>query len=140
MKGIRLSAVFLWVLLSSVSAFSQSNDICCAWVNESYGSENRPQKLILNYDGTYEVYNTVESIDPIVRGNFLVVETWVDTDGFEWYKLKMMDFRGIRYKLARVGREGSRLEFVCATDAFPDTVDRADPGYCRYDRASLVSP
>ena len=44
---------------------------------------------------------------------------------------------GTKYKLARVSKDGDNLEFVCKSDKYPTEIDKNEPDYCNYLRASI---
>jgi len=44
---------------------------------------------------------------------------------------------GMRYKLAKVSKNGNQLEFVCKSDKHPIEIDKNEPDYCSYLRASI---
>jgi hypothetical protein len=44
---------------------------------------------------------------------------------------------GTKYKLARVKKSGDRLEFVCNSEKFPTEIEKKNPDYSNYVRASI---
>ena len=50
----------------------------------------------------------------------------------------MLDMHGVKYKLARVSKDGKKLEFVCRTDKYPDDIKLNESSYCSYFRASSM--
>ena len=44
---------------------------------------------------------------------------------------------GKRYELARVDKNGRKLEFICKKDKYPSKLNSDEHGYCIYWRATL---
>lgn len=137
MRVLIIATLSISLLFFVGSAFSKSDEICCTWLNAKYDSGERPQKLIFNYDGTFETYRTQASRDAIMRGVFHIAKKWQDSKGAIWYQIKMMDMYGIKYKLARVSQGGEKLEFVCQDDKYPAEIKINASSYCSYLRASV---
>jgi hypothetical protein len=132
-----LAACFALVLYAGAT-FSGSEEICCSWVNTKYETGKPPQKLTFHYDGTYATYKTISSSDALTRGTFLIVKKWTDSDGQVWYKIMMQDpTQEKKYKLAKVSKDGKKLEFVCKSDQYPAEIKTDESGYCNYLRASM---
>jgi len=69
---------------------------------------------------------------------FKKAKKWTDSDGKLWYKIMMQDpTQGKKYKLAKVSKDGEKLEFVCKSNKYPAEVKTDDSGYCNYLRASM---
>ena len=131
-------AICFSILFYAMASLSESDEICCTWVNTNYDSGKRPNKIMFHYDGTYATYATNESKNALSRGTFLIVEKWNDSEGSLWYKILMQDLtKGTKYKLAKVSDNGKKLEFVCKSDKYPTKIDSTDTGYCNYLRASM---
>ena len=93
---------------------------------------------MLNFDGTFVTYKTKTSTDALERGMFQIVKKWKDSEENIWYKIKMQGLKyGMRYKLAKVSKDGNKLEFVCKSDKYPAEIDKNKPDYCNYLRASI---
>ena len=138
MKALFVAAVCISLLFYAGEAFSQSDEILCAWVNAKYISDNPPQKLILNFDGTFECYTSKTSTDAFKRGMFQIVKKWKDSEKNIWYQIKMNDPKsGTKFKLARISNNGDILEFVCKKNKFPSEISKNDPDYCKYTRESI---
>ena len=137
MKALFVATLCISLVFYAGEAFSQSDEILCTWVNSKYVSDNPPQKLILNYDGTFECYATKTSTDAIKRGVFQIIKKWEDSEKNIWYQIKMHDPKyGTKFKLARISNNGNILEFVCQPNEFPAEISTTDPNYCRYMRES----
>ncbi len=137
MRVLFIAALCISIIFFAGQSFSESDEICCTWVNMKYASGNRPQKLIFNFDGTYATYGTQKSTDALRRGMFRIVKKWKDSEENIWYQIKMQDPKyGTKYKLARVSKDGDKLEFVCKSDKYPAEIDKNEPDYCNYLRAS----
>ena len=135
MRPFTFIVLFTSLVLVASLAFSQSsNEICCTWVNKSYVSDEQPQKIIFNYDGTFETYKHKDAKDPLLRGNFQVAEQWKDSEGAIWYKLKAIDMSGTELYLVRISKEGDRLEFVHKSSAYPERIEEKATSYCTYMR------
>ena len=118
-------------------ALSESDEICCTWITTKFVSGDRPQKLIINFDGTFVTYKTKTSTDALERGMFQIVEKWKDSEENIWYKIRMQGLNyGTKYKLATISKDGNKLEFVCKPDKYSAEIDKNDPNYCNYIRYS----
>lgn len=138
MKTLIALAIGLSVLFYASVSFSESDEICCTWINAKYDAGRPPQKIMFHYDGTYATYNTSRSNTALTRGMFQIVEKWSDSDGYVWYKILMRDPTQDRmYKLAKVSDDGKQLEFVCQPDTYPVEIKADGSGYCTYQRASM---
>lgn len=125
------------LLCAGVSYSQQSEEICCTWTNTKYEANERPSKVIFNYDGTYATYPSKDSTDPTTRGVFQIDAKWKDTKGVTWYKIKMVDIYGANYNLLRISKEGQSLEFVSKPYEYPDTLSQEASGYSIYSRTVL---
>ena len=138
MKVLIVAAICISLMFYAGEAFSESDEICCTWVNTKYVSGDRPQKLMFNLDGTFVTYNTKTSTEALQRGTFQIVKKWKDSGGNIWYQIKMQNLKyGTKYKLAKVSKDGDKLEFVCKSDKYPAEIDKNEPEYCNYLRASI---
>lgn len=135
--SIALAICLSLVFYAGVS-LSESDEICCTWVNTKYETGTPPQKIMFHYDGTYATYASKNSNDTLSRGMFQIVKKWTDSDGQIWYKMMMNDpTQGKKYKLAKVSNDGKKLEFVCKSDKYPTEINADESGYCNYLRASM---
>ena len=92
---------------------------------------------MFNFDGTFVTYKTKASTDALQRGTFQIVKKWKDPEENIWYKIKIQDLKyGTKYKLATINKDGNKLEFVFKSDKFPAEIDKNEPDYCNYMRAS----
>ncbi len=137
MKSILLIALCASLVLYAGDTFPQSDEICCTWINTQYEPSERPQKMIFNYDGTFESYRSKQALDPILRGVFQIVAKWTDAEGSIWYKIKMFDKYGTKHNLVRISKDGDKLEFVRKTYDYPETIDRDASNYSTYSRTVL---
>ena len=138
MKVLIVAAICISLMFYASEAFSESDEICCTWVNTKYVSGDRPQKLMFNFDGTFVTYNTKTSTEALQRGTFQIAKKWKDSGGNIWYQIKMQNPEyGTKYKLAKVSKDGDKLEFVCKPDKYPAEIDKKEPEYCNYLRASI---
>ena len=138
MRVLFIAALCISLMFYAGTAFSESDEICCTWVNTKYVSGDRPQKLMFNLDGTFVTYNTKTSTEALQRGTFQIVKKWKDSGGNIWYQIKMQNPKyGTKYKLAKVSKDGDKLEFVCKSDKYPAEIDKNEPDYCNYLRASI---
>jgi hypothetical protein len=138
MRVLFVAALCISLMFYAGTTFAESDEICCNWVNTKYVSDNRPQKLILNYDGTFATYETKTGTDALERGMFQIIKKWKDSEENIWYKIKMQNPKyGTKYKLAKVSNDGDKLEFVCKSDKYPAEIDKNEPEYCNYLRASI---
>ena len=56
MRVLFVAVLCISLMFYAGEAFSESDEICCTWVNTKYVSGDRPQKLMLNFDGTFITY------------------------------------------------------------------------------------
>jgi hypothetical protein len=70
MRALFVAALCISLLFYPGKAFAESEEICCNWVNIKYVSDSKPQKLILNYDGTFATYNTRHQLRPLNKEYF----------------------------------------------------------------------
>ena len=137
MKVLFVAAICISLMFYAGEAFSESDEICYTWVNTKYVSGDRPQKIILSDDGQFVTYKTKTSTDALERGMFQVIKKWKDSEENIWYKIKMQGLKyGTKYKLATISKDGNKLEFVCKFDKYPAEIDKNEPDYCNYMRAS----
>jgi hypothetical protein len=135
MKGIFVAALCISFIFYAGNTFAESDEICCTWVNTKYTTDNRPQKLVFHFDGTFATYKTKTSTDALQRGTFQVIKKWKDSEENIWYQIKMQNpLSGTKYKLARVRKDGDKLEFVCKSNKFPSEINENEPDYCNYMR------
>ena len=138
MRTLFILSWCVFIALFAVNSYSESEPICCTWVNFEYVEGARPQKLILNYDGTFQTYKTHQSLEPIQHGTFQIVKKWKDSQDNIWYKMDIFDKSGKKYKLAKISQNGKKLEFICNSENFfPAGMNKADANYCNYIRASM---
>ena len=138
MKVLFFAAICISLMIYAGEALSESDEICCTWINTKYVSGDRPQKLMINFDGTFVTYKTKTSTDALERGMFQIVKKWEDSEKNIWYQIKMQGLNyGTKYKLAKVSKDGGKLEFVCKSDKYPAEIDKNEPDYCNYVRASM---
>jgi hypothetical protein len=138
MRVLFVAALCISFMFYADTTLAESDEICCNWVNTKYVSGNRPQKLILNYDGTFATYKTKAGTDALKRGMFQIIKKWKDSEENIWYQIKMQGLKyGTKYKLAKVSKDGNKLEFVCKSDKYPAEIDKNEPDYCNFLRASI---
>lgn len=137
MRVLLFITLCISLLFYAGDTFSESDEICRTWVNTAYDPGNRPQKLIFNYDGTFETYGSQASTDALLRGVFQIAKKWRDETGNIWYQIKMLDMYGTRFKLAKISNGGDKLEFVCKPYKYPAEIKKNEPGYCSYMRAAI---
>ena len=137
MRVLFVAALCISLMFYADTTLAESDEICCNWVNTKYVSGKRPQKLILNDDGTFSTYETKTGTDALERGMFQIIKKWKDSEENIWYQIKMQGLKyGTKYKLARMSKNGDKLEFVCKSDKFPDEIDENAADYCNYMRYS----
>ena len=135
MKALFVAVVCISLMVYAGEAFSESDQICHTWVNIKYVAGDRPQKIMLSNDGQFVTYDKKTSIEALQRGMFQIIKKWKDSEENMWYQIKMQNPKvGTKYKLARINKDGDKLEFVCKPDKFPAEIDKNDPDYCLYIR------
>ena len=139
MRLFIVMAIFLSILFFALVSLSDTDEICFTWSNLRYFDGNFPQKIEFNYDGTYATYKYFNNLDIFSRGTYQITKKWSDSEGYIWYKIIMHDLKkGKRYKLARVDKNGRKLEFICKKDNYPSKLNSDENGYSIYWRATLV--
>jgi hypothetical protein len=128
---------FLMVFYAG-ECLSDNDEICQTWVNTNYVDGVKPQKLTLNYDGTFQGYKTKSSHDPIETGVFQVAKKWKDSEENIIYQIKMSELLAgkTKYMLARVNKTGDKLIFCCDPEKYPDQINESLSSYCSYERES----
>jgi hypothetical protein len=138
MKALFVAALCISLIFYAGKTFAESEEICCTWINTEYTSDSRPQKIEFHIDGTFAAYKTKPSADATQRGTFQIIKKWKDSEENIWYQIKMENpITGTKYKLARVKKSGDRLEFVCNSEKFPTEIEKKNPDYSNYVRASI---
>jgi len=135
MKVLLVTTLCISLVFYAGEVLSESDEICCTWINTKYVSGNPPQKLIFNYDGTFAHYGTKISTDAFNRGTFQIIKKWKDSEDNIWYQIKMQDPKsGMKYKLAKISKNRDKLEFVCKSNKYPEEISTNNPNYCKYTR------
>ena len=131
-------AIFLSIIFIAIVSLSDTEKLFGMWSNLGYLVSKFPQKIEFNYDGTFATYKYFDSLDVASRGTYQIKDKWSDSKGYVWYKIIMNDSqKGKRYRLARIDKKGSKLEFVCKQDNYPSKLNSDETGYCRYWRVTL---
>jgi hypothetical protein len=136
MRAVLVGVIFAALLVYTAEPFAQSDEICCTWINTEYTAGDRPQKMVFNYDGTFETFKSKEAVDPLMRGVYQIVQKWIDAEGLIWYKVKLFDMYGTKHQLARINQKGDNLEFVHKPYEYPTTIDHQHQNYSTYSRSS----
>ena len=135
MKTLFVSALCIFLLFYAEKAFSESDEICSTWVNLKYTSGDPPQKLILNYDGTFASYISKTATDALKRGTYSIKKKWKDSEGNIWYQINRQgSMVEIEYELARISNNGNTLEYMFKYDEFPVDIIPNDTNYRKYNR------
>ena len=133
MKALFVSVLCIFLICYAEEIFSEADEICCTWVNLKYSSSDSPQKLIINYDGTFASYSSKASTDALKRGTYLIRKKWEDSEGNKWYQIRgLLD--EVEYGLARVSDNGKTLEYLYKHDQFPVDIQSDDASYRKYTR------
>jgi hypothetical protein len=133
MRTLLITAICISLVFYAGMSYSKTDELCCVWVNAKYESGNKPQKLIFNYDGMYATYGAKNSTGALQQGMFQIVWKWQDSEGNIWYRIKMQDPKyGTKYKLARISKNGDKLEFTCKSEKYPTEINVNNPDYCLY--------
>ena len=137
MRTLCIIGLCIILVLYSETTFSESDEICCTWVNMNYTSGKPPGKLIRNYDGTFASYINKTSTDALQRGTFRIVKKWNDSKGNIWYQVEIQgggEGTEKKFELARISNNGNTLECVFKQDAYPIDINPNDPSYRKYTR------
>ena len=126
----------------------EHEEIFGVWVNTSYsysmstyGSSRMSvyaQKIIINPDGTCEVYGSLSDNIPHFTYQYTTTDKWTDSDGNIWYKIigkyKTEYIEQIRYELDKISNSGRTWEHVGSADDYPTEIDPNDLEYRIYYR------
>ena len=124
------------IFFASVS-ISDTDIIYGLWSNRGYHSNNLPQKIEFNYDGTYATYKHFIDVDIYSRGTYQITKKWSDSKGYIWYEIIITDLKiGKIYQLTRVDKKGRKLEFNSNKYNFPSKLNSDENGCCIYWRAN----
>ena len=136
MKLVSVLFVCTFLVFYTGNCFSENDEICQTWINTSYVDGVKPQKLMLNYDGTFEYYKTKTSYDSIERGVFQIVKKWKDSEGNILYQIKIFELSmgKTKYMLAQVNKNRDELIFCCDPEKYPDEINESSPNFCSYKR------
>lgn len=138
MRPLIVIAICLSMVLYAGVSLSESDEICCTWVNTENDATKTPHKIMFHYDGTYAAYANKASSQSPIRGMFQIVKKWSDAEGSVWYQIMMHDPKKDKeYKLAKITENGKKLEFVNKSDKYPTEVKPDKAGYCKFLRASM---
>ena len=120
------------------SSASENEVLYGTWINEEYeGGGNA--KLIIHADGTQKWYLDIEDTREQWTEKCSITETWNDTDGTIWYKIKVseagsgaivQDYES--YYTMKISHSGKVLEFSWSSTNFPPVVE---PDNLRYNYA-----
>jgi len=135
MKTLYIIGLCIILICYAEITSSESDELCCTWLNVKYNTSKPPQKLILAFDGTYASYPSETSVDALERGTFRIVKKWTDSKGNIWYQVEIQGpgFEK-RYELSRISNNGKTLECVCGQNAYPTNIDTNYSTYRRYTR------
>ncbi|MGD9311089.1 MAG: hypothetical protein PVG51_18245 [Desulfosarcina sp.] len=138
MKAFITFAVCISVVLYAAISLSESDEICCTWINLKHIEGNFPQKIMFHYDGTYATYKEMVSSKTLSRGTFQITKKWSDSNGDIWYQIIKEDSnKGKQFQLTKVSQNGRKLEFVCSKENFPREINLKSDSYCNYIRSAI---
>ncbi len=124
------------IFIASVS-ISDTDIIYGLWSNRGYYSNDFPEKIEFNYDGTYATYKHFIDVDIDSRGTYQITKKWSDSNGNIWYEIIITDLKvGKKYQLTRVDKKGRKLEFSSNKYNFPSKLDPEKNGCCIYWRSN----
>ena len=111
---------------------SEKEEIYGTWINPEYGEMEsyRPQKLIMNPDGTWKRFRSRHDLSTPYIGTFTLTDKWTDSDGNIWYK-QIWKYKTIEtiYEIVRISNSGKTLEHIWSKYDFPKGITADHPNY-----------
>ena len=119
---------------------TENEEIYGTWINPEYGTTEAlwSQKRIINPDGTWEEYSSMEDIGYRTY-KYTIIDKWTDSEGNIWYKL-LTEYGGRAYgvkplyELHRISNSKQTWEFVSSAEAYTTQIDPNHPIYFIYYR------
>jgi acetyl esterase len=96
-----------------ITAEEAAKAICGTWINTNYrGDLMHPQKIVFLADRTYETYNTPSQESTGDKGDFNILDSWKDTNGYTYLKVttKSIYQSASSFELWRVDKSGEKWE------------------------------
>ena len=114
-----------------------SEEICETWVNTDYNKLfDFYEKLVLNTDGTYALYNKESSAKPSYTGTYSITDKWTDDEGSIWYKIFNVEGEASNtfYDLVRISDSGRIYEVMTYKTDYPTEINPKSVAYRIYYR------
>ena len=139
------TSMLLLIITVAVTVLIASGDkeeeLYGTWVNSDYNATAEKAKLIVDPDpgirddanGTVIMYVRESDELPYERYSFRIEEDWNDNEGNIWYKIEPFVVMS-NYELWKISNSGDTLEFVFATQNYPDKIDPNHANYRIYYR------
>ena len=110
-----------------------NEELCGTWINEEYDSHSYKGKKRLYTWGYYEDYRPFDSEVVQLKGTFVIVDKWTDSEGNLWYKtyLRYSGASEIIHELDKISNNGNTWEYAYTTTHFPSE-SKLNPDNTRY--------
>ncbi len=131
-------SLFLLVLLISCATTKTPlptdniDEIVGTWINPDYSE--RTQKIVVDPDGVYASYYTIEGTVQYDSITLKLIEKWADSKGNVYCKIRADQPDYPVYELNRISNAGTVMEYIRNTRDFPTQIDPDDLNYRIYFR------
>jgi hypothetical protein len=142
-RRVLVTCLVLFTLLSGAAVFAQdvykfmiptyNEPFYGTWINTKYdgSSAKTAQKFVYSNWGYAEGFKKVSDETPFSKFTFILVEKWTDAKGNTWYRELEQGKAGKNYLLCRISKDGTTLEQIWRSSAFPAESDMGS-GYPNY--------
>ncbi len=100
------------------------------WINPDYSA--RPQKIVVEPDGIWVSYYTIEGTIEFSSGKLKLIEKWADSKGNIYCKIRSDEPDYPVYELNRISNAETVLEYIRDTRDYPTEIDPNDLNYRIY--------
>ena len=108
------------------------DELVGTWINPDYST--RTQKIVVEPDGIYVSYYTIEGTVQYDSGTLKLIEKWADSKGNIYCKIRSDQPDYPVYELDRISNAGTVLEYIRDTRDYPTEIDPNDLNYRIYHR------
>ena len=137
-KSFLIGVLFFVIVLSGTCSFAVDKNkygfyepspyevMFGIWLNtENSGGPGKPQKIVSNYWGSYDIYMLATHKTPDYTGSRIIIDKWTDAEGNTWYKIYNREnwtYKAI-WALERVNKDGKFKEYVWSFIDIPSEED-----------------
>jgi len=109
---------------TTVESESISSILTGTWINHEYDDVlELPAKIVLNSDGSYDLFENVDDTRRSWWGKRTILESWADSTGTYWYKATRDDNwteAVVYYELGKIDPTKAVWEFIDYSVGYPD--------------------